>query len=759
MSTKENNLDVSRIENEDWDALAQKVENFYKSDNAQMAQLAKNWERNHLMLDGKQWLVYEGDNKTTGGTWQQLKPSKANEYIPRPTTNFLFDNYQTLKSYLIKNKPRSSVTPNTRTHRDKQAAKIATLCVEANYERLKEVYNYEYAAANLLTYGTVFKKDFFDTSALMMAKVPRMMQMPVTDPMTGMPTGEMKETPVINPETGEPEYDLIPLGDVNTRVVEPYRMRLDPLATDLHTARWIMEVAIQPMDWVIQTYDKDPMTNLGYTGLARELQEETTLPASMQRFYQLKNSSGTRTGGTSLEGNGAAEALPENSVVVKEVYEAPTSKYPKGRLIVVANGKTLYAGDSPCEGPEQGDWHPYSECRWELLPGRFWGKGPVDDGVEIQKAINSIDAVITLTRKTMAIPQKLIPIGCGVSPGQWTGRPGQEIFYRPDPSGVGPSASPPMGVDQQVFAERAQRVEDLKSVTGAIDILKGDRPPGVTAASALNLLYEVGTGKLFPILDRWKAFVESSQKKQLKSMAKGYKEPRPEFIKLLRMKNTELSEEEISHFIGSDLFDNFNVVVEAGSNVPKLQAAKQAALQEAAQTGALNLDLPANRMEFQRQMGISGFDNDIGPDTRRAEWENDLLDNVVNTPHNRPIVLVVDKHDIHKEVLAERMKRPDFISLPTEVQQAYMQHYQEHDQFEAQAAQAQMMQMMAMGGGAMPGMPQGGKAGPQMPAHQPQPGSSAQRPHHSPGAGDGVTKEVSNSLKQDALVPAPIGGK
>jgi hypothetical protein len=751
MATNENNLDVTRVENEDWDALARKVEDYYKSDSAQKAELAKQWERNHLMLDGKQWLVYSGTGES-GGTWQQLKVSKANEYIPRPTTNYIFDIYQTLKSYLIKNKPRSSVHPNTQTHKDKQAAKIGTLVIEANYERLKEQYNYEYAAAVLLANGTVFKKDWFDTSSLMMAKVPRMQQVPVTDPMTGMPTGEMKETPAIDPETGDQLFDSIPLGDVNTRVVEPYRMSLDPLATDLHTARWVMEASIQPLDWVIETYDKDPMMNPGYTGLAKTLQEEKNLPSAMQRYYSLKNSSGVKQGtGLTADGSsGGTEAMPENTVVVKELYCEPTAKHPKGRLIVVASGVTLFAGDSPCEGPELGDWHPYSECRWEILPGRFWGKGPIDDGVEIQKAINSIDAVITLTRKTMAIPQKLIPLGSGISPGQWTGRPGQEIFYRPDPSGQGPSVSQPTGVSEQVFMERAQRLEDLKSVTGAIDILKGDRPPGVTAASALNLLYEVGTGKLFPILDRWKCFVESSQKKQLKATSKGYKEPRPDFIKLLRMKNNELSEEAISHFIGSDLYDNFNVIVEAGSNIPKLQAAKQAALQEAAQTGALNLQLPANRIEFLRQMGITGFDNDIGRDTKRAEWENDVLDNIMANPMKMPVVLAVDNHAVHKEVLADRMKRPDYIDLPREVQMAYEKHYAEHDQYEAMAMQAQMIQMMSMG--AMPGAPQGGKAGP-----APQ-GPAQQQPNQAQGSG-GVTKQVSNSLKQDALVPAPIGGK
>jgi hypothetical protein len=148
----------------------------------------------------------------------------------------------------------------------------------------------------------------------------------------------------------------------------------------------------------------------------------------------------------------------------------------------------------------------------------------------------------------MAIPQKLIPLGAGVAPGTWTGRPGEERFYRADGTGAKPEIIPGIGVDQSVFAERQQRVDDLKATTGAIDILKGDRPPGVNAASALSLLYEVGTGKLFPILNRWKMFVESDQKKQLKIIQKFYKEPRPEFVRYLKAKNTDLSEKRLIPF-------------------------------------------------------------------------------------------------------------------------------------------------------------------------------------------------------------------
>lgn len=693
MSTMNGNLDLLNVETEDHNQLASKITQFYTNDSNIKSQLSWGWERNQLMLDGKQWLTYTGNTGSGGGQWQRTSVSKQNEYIPRPVTNYLFSCYQTLKSYLIKEKPRSVVKPNTQEHKDKTAAKLATLVLETNWARLKEQYNYETAASILVTYGTVFKKSYWDTTTVNLVKIPRMQIVPVTDPLTGEIIGQ-NEVEERDPITGDPVFDELPLGDLNTCVVDPMRITVDPLALNEHEFKWIMESSIQTIDWVKQTYGKE---GEGYTGLAHEIQEETQLNQSMRRWFNLRTSSGMKNLSSANVGSStASDVMVENSVVVKEYYERPSSKYPKGRMIVVAGGKTLFASESPYSGPEMGDWHPYSECRWELVPGRFWGKSVFDEAVELQKRLNTVDSTIILTRKTMAIPQWKVPIGSGVEPGAITGRPGQMINYRDSGNGLSPEKVPGVAVDGSVFQERAQIIEDLKEITGAIDILQGDRPQGVNAASALSMLYEVGTGKLFPIMDRWKMFIENDQKKQLRIISKYYKEPRPEFIRMLKARNSELSELEINQFLGSDLYDNCNVTIEAGSNIPKLQSAKQAMLLQLAQLNALNLQNPGNMAKFQEDMGVTGYDQDVGPDRKRAQWENDIMDNIVNNPANKPIVLDVDNDQLHIEEHQTRMKSPAFMSLPIEVQQTYMLHIQEHEQSAARKAMAQMYQQQAM---------------------------------------------------------------
>lgn len=691
------------------------------------------------MLDGQQWLVFEG-SREAGGVWRKLKPSPINEYIPRPVTNYLYDAYQTLKSYVLKNKPRISVRANSQQHKDKVAAKLAELISETNWKRLKEDMNYEYAAACGIAYGTVFKKDYWDNSYLNLARVPRMEQRPVTDPMTGQPTGQIEEIPMVDPLTGAELYDELPLGDLSTAVVEPYRIAMDPLASSMHELRWVMEYSIRPLSWITENYDRQEE---GYTGKAQEVVEEKSLSNSLRRFFQLRTSTGVRgnlNGTTGLTTSSSAEMI-DNAAVVKEYYERPTQKNPHGRLAVVANNVLLYLGPSPYSGPESSDWHPYSEFRWEIVPGRFWGKSPLDDSAEIQKQINSIDSLIILTRQTMAVPQKLVPQG-SMAPGSWTGQPGQEIFARPGPNGEMPQNLPAAGVDAQVFAEREQRVSDLKQITGAIDILKGDRPTGVDSASGMALLYEIGTGKLFPALDRWKYFIESSQKKQLRIIENKYREPRPEFSKMLIAKNKDLTEDQLRNFIGQDLYDNCNVEIEASSSIPKLRAAEHMLLLEIASQGVLNLENPANKQEFLSRFGISGFDSDYTKDVQRAEWENDLLDNLPNTPDNQPIVLDVDNHQVHLAIHAEHMKEPSWLSMPLQVQQAYLQHNMQHEQKLAQQQQQQMIQAAMMGQQAQPNQ-------------QPNPMQQQEKVRK----GNYTPEKIQKALAPDVFGPTPLLNK
>jgi hypothetical protein len=82
-SSSSSQFDLTVVGNDDLDQLASDIEGHYKKDTTQKSQLSYNWERNSLMIDGKQWLVFS-NNAATGGMWTRLETSKSNDYIPTP---------------------------------------------------------------------------------------------------------------------------------------------------------------------------------------------------------------------------------------------------------------------------------------------------------------------------------------------------------------------------------------------------------------------------------------------------------------------------------------------------------------------------------------------------------------------------------------------------------------------------------------------------------------------------------------------------
>jgi hypothetical protein len=164
-----------------------------------------------------------------------------------------------------------------------------------------------------------------------------------------------------------------------------------------------------------------------------------------------------------------------------------------------------------------------------------------------------------------------------------------------------------------------------------------------------------------------------------------------------------------------------------------MKAAEAAKLMELAPMGILNLEDPANKKQFLDKLDVLGFTGSYGKDVNRAEWENDMLDNLASDPSGmQPIVLDVDNHDVHIAVHGDREKEPSFLELPAEVQTAYAQHRMQHEQLKAQAEMMQMQQAM------MTGQP-------------PQPQANPMMGQESIRKGSGIPAKAKNALNPDLM--------
>jgi hypothetical protein len=609
--------------------LGKLVEEVYEGSQGYLDKLGYTWDENIRFYMGDQHIEFSESIRQ----FEVIPKTKYNKWVPRPVTNMIFPIVQTCTSILTKNKPNADIAPNSDSPIDEQAAKLAARVQDAKWEMDDEQLNLIKAAKIAELCGTVFRKDYWD-------------------PSKG-PEVEVKD------EKGLPKYTGR-AGDSAVEIKTPF-----DVIPDIYNGSWFVEAYIQPLSWIRDKYDKE---GDGYTGRVDQVHEEKDLSPLLGLKARLSNSSGF----VNFQG-GSATVDMKDVAVVKECYIKPTKRHPRGLMVVVADGKTLYAGPSPYFDANDSDsWHPYTEFFWEGNPFRYHGLSLVENIVPLQRRLNSIDSLIILSRMTMVAPQWLIPTGCGVPEGSITGAPGLNIYYNPTgASGAAPTRQPGVGLPADIYRERESCIREMHMIAGDNEVLQGVKPAGVNTAAALQMLLEQSFSKYSPLVHEWERFIEKGQQKKLRLIQSRYKEPRPALINRMRELNRENLNVQIQAFIGADLRDNVNVRIEAGSSIPRSKIMEQETYKQLAMGGMFGpidpIQNPMGNQEFLEKFGISPIKSEMNTDVKKAKFVVAVL-TMLNRgqlgPESYPQLQEFERNPqsigVHLKVLTDAMKSPEF---------------------------------------------------------------------------------------------------
>ena len=152
----------------------------------------------------------------------------------------------------------------------------------------------------------------------------------------------------------------------------------------------------------------------------------------------------------------------EEEELVEE--EGPSSKYVEA-VVVVANGGILLKAEA---NPYMMQDRPVVAFPWDVVPGRFWGRGVCEKGYNSQKALDTelrarIDALSLTIHPMMAIDATRLPRGAKPEV-----RPGKMILTNGDPREV----LQPFNfgqVSQITFAQAGALQQMVQQATGAVD--------------------------------------------------------------------------------------------------------------------------------------------------------------------------------------------------------------------------------------------------------------------------------------------------
>jgi hypothetical protein len=643
--------------------------------------------------------------------------------IPRPTNDLLGRYIETNISLLTENRPRPRVTAKSDSRDDKMAAELSELTMEYLWEKLDLPEKHRNLARLCLYTGTAWLEVIYDPLQPRYVTIPQMEEVPETISPEGKPIRLPTTRRVPKVEGGRAQYATgTQYGDITASIISGFEMHLPTVHYwNGPEMAWIMRETYIPVELLKDKYggSRNTKKTTKQNGWFLDSLDKTVGENihNLPLWWWERMSDMVEGPGPSLY-VGTHEQW-EDYAIVKVLDRRPSQKWPNGRTVIVAGDQLLY--DSPKEVGARAyhprwptRWHPYIRYQWEPQPGSIYSRSLVSKLLPKLKRVNSIDTTLIMWRRTVPIATWLVPKGSSPVEDIFSGRPGQ--FWEYDPRRT-QSAKPepvyPPDYPKTALEERQQQLAEMESIAGTEEILRGQRPTGVTSAAMLDVLRKQAMASRSPILQSWDESIQTTGTSLLQETIKHIGPEDSNYRDRIRILARErASQYSIEKYSGTDISDNVVVRVDTAASAMVSKEARQARAIEFLQYLPNLMQAPVTLQQaILEELGFKDTLDPSGPDVQRAKLlisliKQERFDLVIPFPEDDPFV-------IH-EILVNEMKAESFLDMPPAQQMHLVKLIQLYEreilmiqkkQQEMQmrmAAQAQQMQIegQAEAGGA-----------------------------------------------------------
>lgn len=434
-------------------------------------------------------------------------------------------------------------------------------------------------------------------------------------------------------ENGQPLGEWKAFGRGKTAALSPFEYAFPPNITRFDELPYIIRLR-----WRDKHYYE-----ANHPELIGQLQwEKSPNDRSLQIFKSLALTNDVGTG-SQFAYLGAAGAHTVEGVTEYELWMRPTKEFPNGFVMRVAgdsNPILLHAEDEGIPGPipykdiEGNPLFPFVHAQYEHLGGRLYGRSALSPLIQKQDQINQVDSLIQLCLQRTANPAWIIPEDAGVE--NITGEPGLIIKWRPLASQgqAKPERIAGTEIPSTLFALREQYIKDIEDLSGAFDIIKGQKPTGVEAFSALQLLVERSQSRFTSVfqsrgemyrawfslaLELERQFGPDQRTWAVVSPNRGYT---------------------FRQFQNAQLQGQVSIQIEDGSNMPKTALGKRAAIEQANQLQLLTPQDPDQKYALLQTFGLSDLSPALDMHVQSALQIQDAFEQWAQQP-NGPSPLVI----------------------------------------------------------------------------------------------------------------------
>jgi len=396
--------------------------------------------------------------------------------------------------------------------------------------------------------------------------------------------------------------------------------------------------------------------------------------------------------GYGLGGFHFVTAKLKDHAIVKEYWERPSKKFPKGRLIIVSGGKLLYQGPLPYPvGEDNKPALPFTKVDCIKRAGVFWGKTVCERLIPIQRRYNALRNRKAEYLNRAAIGQWLVEDGSVDEEifEQEAGAPGAVHIYQ---RGFNvPKLADTPNLPNAFETEEASLLQEFSMISGVSEISRQSHaPPGVKSGVALSIALEQDDTRLSTTAANIERFLIDNGKQWLR-MYKAFVNG----VRTLRIigRNNVV---ELLDWTASDIRSD-DVVIEAFSALAESPAQRrqlvfdllESGLFINPETGQIDKETRNKILEIIEFGNWEAIDDDDELHISKAERENrEMQQGALPTPVN------YDDHVLHISRHNKFRLTTDYEEMVMQnpvLDQLFQQHVDMHIAFLARA-QMQMMQ-------------------------------------------------------------------
>lgn len=333
----------------------------------------------------------------------------------------------------------------------------------------------------------------------------------------------------------------------------------------------------------------------------------------------------------------------DNYCIVIERYEAPTVKFPNGRLIIVAGDKLLYIGELPFINGEDGKrGFPFIRQVSCDQTGSFWGTSVVERVIPLQRSYNAIknrkhEFLNRLSMGILTVEDGSVDTDNLEEEGLC---PGKVLVYRQGSSAPRYLSTGSVPLDFTYEEERL--LNEFTLVSGTSDILNDSTISNSLSGTALQLLIDQDETRISVTAEN----IREALRRMAQQVLRLYKQfaTLPRLLKVVG-ENGEL---EVMYFTSSDITSD-EVVFETENEINESLAQRRSMVFELLNAGLLHDENGklSNRMRVKalELLGFGIWENsqDLNEQhTKRASKENAML-----IEDRIPEPCEIDNHSLH----------------------------------------------------------------------------------------------------------------